>query len=357
MKEAEQIDAGSEEKILDANQEAKKVDPRRKKRLRTLWIFTLLCVLAIIYGIMAGSVPIPLKDVWGALFSTADTMERQIVWDLRLPRLLTGLLVGACLAVSGALLQGVMRNPLADPGIIGVSAGAGLVAVIMMILFPQYIQFLPLGAFLGSLIAALTIYFVAWDGGVSPLRMILAGVAINSLLGAVMSTIMILYSDRVQAVLPWLVGGLSGRSWPHFQIIWPYAVIGLILSIFAIKQANIMMLGDEVARLVGDKVERSRFILILLATFLAGVAVSVAGLISFVGLVVPHFIRMIVGTDYRYLLPISAIAGAFLVMFADTIARSWFDPIELPVGILLSAIGAPFFLYLLRGGIKGWKTS
>ncbi|MFJ5624265.1 FecCD family ABC transporter permease [Peribacillus loiseleuriae] len=352
MGEPKHIDTERDMQILNSEK-----DPRTKKRFRTLFIFLLLCGVAIVYGVMVGSVSIPLKDVWGALFSTSDTVEKQIVWDLRLPRLLTGLLVGACLAVSGALLQGVMRNPLADPGIIGVSAGAGLVAVIMMIIFPEYIHLLPLGAFLGALIATFTIYFIAWDGGISPLRMILAGVAINSLLGAVMSTVMILYSDRVQAVLPWLVGGLAGRSWPHFQIIWPYALIGLLLSIFAIKHANIMLLGDEVARLVGNKVERSRFFLILLATFLAGAAVSVAGLIGFVGLVVPHFVRMIVGNDYRFLLPISAVAGAFLVAFADTVARSWFDPIELPVGILLAAIGAPFFLYLLRGGIKGWKMS
>ncbi|RKD22921.1 iron ABC transporter permease [Ammoniphilus oxalaticus] len=332
-------------------------DPRRKKRIVTLLIFLLLCSLSIIYGIMVGPVSIRLSDIWQAFIASPSTVETRIVWDLRLPRLLTGLLVGSCLAVSGALLQGVMRNPLADPGIIGVSAGAGLVAVIMMIVFPAYTHLTPFGAFIGALAATCMIYFVAWNGGVSPLRMILAGVAINALLGALTSTVMILYSDRVQAVLPWLVGGLAGRSWPHFFIILPYAALGLFLSIFAIKHANIMLLGDEVARLAGNKVERSRFYLIILAALLAGAAVSVAGLIGFVGLVVPHFVRLIVGNDYRYLLPISAIAGAFLVALADTSARSWFDPIELPVGILLAVIGAPFFLYLLRGGKQGWKMS
>ncbi len=332
-------------------------DPRLKKRMAILFIFIALTVFSILYGLVLGSVSIPITKVWDALTHNGTTMDSQIVWNLRLPRILTGLLVGACLAVSGALLQGLMKNPLADPGIIGVSAGAGLVAVIMMVLFPTMIYLLPLGAFIGALLATVIIYTVAWQGGISPVRMVLAGIAINSLLGAVMSCIMILYSDRVQSVLPWLVGGLSGRSWPHFSIIWPYALIGLVLSVFAIKHANIMVLGDDVARLLGSKVERSRLFLILLSTFLAGAAVSVAGLITFVGLVVPHIVRMLVGNDYRYLLPISAIGGAFLVTIADTVARSWFDPIELPVGILLAMLGAPFFLYLLRGGFKGWKMS
>lgn len=341
-------------KKLENNNEK---DPRRKKRLLLSIILPILSIFAIVYGLMTGSISIPISEVWTALFQASDTIERQIIWDIRLPRILTGLLVGACLAIAGALLQGVMRNPLADPGIIGVSAGAGLVAVTMMLILPHYIHLLPLGAFFGALAATIVIYFIAWDKGVSPLRMILAGIAINSLLGAIMSGIMILYSDRVQAVLPWLVGGLGGRGWSHFFIILPYALIGMVLSLFAIKQANILMIGEEIASLLGTNVERSRLFLILLATFLAGAGVSVAGLIGFVGLVVPHFIRLMIGNDYRYLLPLSAIGGAILVVVSDTAARSWFDPIELPVGILLAVLGAPFFLYLLRGGMKGWKTS
>lgn len=356
-REKEELIKRQKLKEFQKQQTKQMVDPRLFKRLLTLAIMLCLCVLAVMYGLMTGSVTIPINEVWTALTQASDTTERQIIWDLRLPRILTALLVGACLAISGALLQGVMRNPLADPGIIGVSAGAGLVAVIVMILLPGYMQFMPLAAFIGALLTAITIYFVAWKGGVNPLRMILAGVAINSLLGAVMSTVMILYSDRVQAVLPWLAGGFSGRSWPHFDIIWPYALVGIVLSIFAIKHANILLLGDEVAKLLGNQVEKSRAYLILLATFLAGAAVSVAGLIGFVGLVVPHIVRLIVGNDYRFLLPISAVGGAFIVVLADTAARSWFSPIELPAGILLAILGAPFFLYLLRGGIKGWKMS
>lgn len=343
-----------EQKIALVGNEGKQGDPRKKRRWFVLIACICLAILSIIYGLTTGAVSIPVVDVWNSLFGSEEVLYRQVVYDLRLPRVLTGLLVGACLAVAGALLQGVMRNPLADPGIVGVSSGAGLVAVIMMILFPTHLEYLPMGAFIGALAATLIVYGLAKTGsGGSPYKIILAGIAVNSLLGAGTTAVMILNSDSVQAVLPWLAGGLGGRSWPHFYIILPYAITGLILSIFAIRPANLLLLGDEVAKLLGLNVEKSRFFLIVLAAFLAGAAVSVAGLIGFTGLVVPHITRMLVGNDYKYLLPISALGGGFLVVFADTVARSWFDPIELPVGILLAFIGAPFFLYLLHsGGIK-----
>ena len=276
------------------------------------------------------------------------TVNDTIIMDLRLPRVLIGMLVGACLAVAGALLQGVMKNPLADPGIIGVTAGGGLAASITMVALPQLSFLLPVSAFLRAFITALLIYFLAWDKGASPLKIILAGVAINSLWGAVQNGIMVTFSDRVQAVLPWLSGGLSGRSWYHLEFMAPYAIAGLVLSLFAIKPANILLLGDAPAKLLGQHVEAQRLLIILLAAFLAGAAVSVSGLIGFVGLVVPHMIRLLMGDDYRYLIPFSALGGATLVVLADTIARSWFDPIELPVGILLAVVGAPFFLILLK---------
>ncbi len=328
-------------------------DPRQFMRWVIMLSIIFLLIIVTFYGVATGSVSIGLNKVWDALTQNTETLERQIVWDLRIPRVITGFLVGMSLATSGALLQGVMKNPLADPGIIGVSAGAGLFAVIIMIVTPEYIAFLPLASFLGALFAAGIIYLLAWNQGISPLRIILAGVATNSLLGAFMSAVMIIYSDRVQSVLPWLVGGLSRRSWPHVYMILPYTSVGMILAIFAIKPANALLLGDNVAKLLGHQIEKNRFFLILLNTFLAGIAVSVAGLIGFVGLVVPHIIRLLVGNDYKYLLPLSALGGGVLVIFADTAARSWFDPIELPVGILLAALGAPFFLYLLRrGGIS-----
>jgi iron complex transport system permease protein len=332
-------------------------DPRTGRRITIFLIVLILLLLSILFGLMTGSVTIPWQEVWKSLFSNEETEFRQIVWNLRLPRVLTGLLVGVCLATSGAFLQGVFRNPLADPGIIGVSSGAGLAAIVIMILLPEHMPMLPMAAFLGALAATLAIYLLAWKGGASTGRLILAGVAINSLLGAGMTTLMILNSEKVQAALPWLAGSLNGRSWPHFTTILPYACIGVVLSLLLIKHANILILGDEVAKLLGNRVERSRLLIILISTFLAGAGISVVGLVGFVGLVVPHIVRMLVGSDYRFLMPISALGGGFLVVTADTIARSWFDPIEFPVGVLLALLGAPFFLYLMRRGLKSWKAS
>lgn len=311
-------------------------------------ITPLLLIIVSFYGLTYGPVSITYTEIWDVLFHQNDDIHKKIIMDVRLPRVIIAILVGSCLATSGALLQGVMKNPLADPGIIGVSSGAGLAAIITMVLLPQFSYLLPIAAFLGALMTSLIIYLLAWDKGTSTVKIILAGVAANALLGAIMNGIMVLYSERVQAVLPWLSGGLTGKGWFHLEFMAPYAIISLFISILAIKPANLLLLGDDTAKLLGQKVEVQRFFLIILASLLAGVAVSVAGLVGFVGLVVPHMVRILVGDDYKYLLPYSMICGAILVVFADTIARSWFDPIELPVGILLACLGAPFFLYLLR---------
>ncbi|MBE0342579.1 iron ABC transporter permease [Paenibacillus sp. 28ISP30-2] len=319
------------------------------KRRTIAWITLPFLLLAVsVYGLAYGSVSIPLREINQVLLHNDDSTYRTILMDLRLPRVLVGLLVGACLAASGALLQGVMKNPLADPGIIGVSAGGGLAAVITMVMLPQLSYLLPVTAFLGAFLSAIVIYLLAWDRGASPVKIVLAGVAINALLGALTNGVMVMYSDRVQAVLPWLSGGLNGRSWHHLEFMAPYAIIGLIASLFAIKPANLLLLGDDSAQLLGQRVELQRLLIILLSALLAGTAVSVAGLIGFVGLVVPHVIRLLIGEDYRFLLPLSILGGGTLVVLADTVARSWFDPIELPVGILLAVIGAPFFLILLK---------
>lgn len=308
----------------------------------------LLLAAGIAFGLTTGSVPIPLRDIFDILLGGSHSPYEAILMDVRLPRVLIGVLVGACLAASGALLQGIMRNPLADPGIIGVSAGGGLAAVVTLVAFPQFSYLLPPAAFAGSLVAALLIYALSWDNGASPVKIVLAGVAVSALLGAVMNGIMVVHSDRIQGVIPWLAGGLNGRSWHHLWFMLPYALAGLALTVPAIKPANVLMLGDKTAKLLGQRVELQRLLLLALAALLAGTAVSVAGLVGFVGLVVPHAVRLLIGDDYRRLMPVSIAGGGALVVIADTIARTWFDPAELPVGILLACIGAPFFLYLLR---------
>ncbi|WP_141502549.1 FecCD family ABC transporter permease [Paenibacillus luteus] len=321
---------------------------RTKRRKIALITAPILLLLSVFYGLSYGSVSISLSEIWTILTTDGQSAQDTIIMNLRLPRVLVGLLTGACLAAAGAILQGVMRNPLADPGIIGVSAGGGLAAVVTMVLLPQLSYLLPAAAFAGAFVSSIVIYLISWDKGTSPVKIVLAGVAVNALLGAIMNGIMVVYSDRVQSVLPWLSGGLNGRSWHHLSFMAPYALVGLGLTLLAIKPANLMLLGDDSAKLLGQKVELQRLLLILLSSLLAGAAVSAAGLIGFVGLVVPHAVRLLIGEDYRYLLPVSILGGAALVVFADTIARTWFDPIELPVGILLACVGAPFFLILLR---------
>lgn len=324
---------------------------RKKFVFFTILLFTLL-FLSILYSLTAGSLSFSLQQ-WLQALNEEGSLVYRVVWDLRLPRIIVGLLVGMCLAVSGAILQGVMKNPLADPGTIGVTSGAGLAATVIMVLYPSQLHILPAAAFLGAFVTAMLIYFLAWQEGTSIVRIMLVGIAINAFLGAIMSYIMILHSDKVQAVLPWLNGGISGVSWVHVEMIGYYVIAGLILAGFAIKPIRLLLLGDEVASLLGHHVERIRFYLIFVSALLAGIAVSVAGLIGFVGLIVPHIMRLLIGNDYRYLLPFSCLGGGILVVFADAAARSWFDPIELPVGILLAFLGGPFFFYLVfKGGMK-----
>lgn len=313
-----------------------------------LLIFIFLAVGGIILSLTVGALSISLQDIASAIFSDSSGANRQVIWNIRLPRTLVGALVGVNLSLAGAILQGVMKNPLADPHIIGVSSGAGLAGVTIMVLFPQNEYMVTPIAFIGALLAAVFIYILAWKGGIRPVRIILAGVAVSAFLNSGISALLVFYSDRVHGALMWMVGGLSARSWPHLDIILPYTIVGLILAVLGAKRLNILNLGDEIARGLGLNVEASRIIMTAVAAMLAASAVSVAGLLGFVGLIVPHAARLLVGSDYRYLLPASGLLGAAIVTISDTLARVLFSPIEIPVGIIMAFIGAPFFLYLLR---------
>jgi iron complex transport system permease protein len=327
-------------------------DHRYLKRVITGIAGLSVLALGIAVSINLGVVDISLKEIFSVLTGEKGSANYHIIWNIRLPRIITGALVGINLALSGAILQGVLRNPIADPGIIGVSAGAGLVAVIIMILFPGYAAFVPLGAFLGAMLTALIVYSISWRGGISPLGLILAGVAVASFLGAFLTTLMVFHSDKVQGVINWMAGGLQGRSWGHVQMILPYTALGSVVSLSIHRHLNILVLGDDIARGLGIRVELTRLGLIALAAFLAASAVSVAGLLGFVGLIIPHAVRLIAGSDYKYLLPLSAVFGAMLIIWADIAARMVFAPIEIPVGVFMAFLGGPFFLYLLRSGIK-----
>lgn len=319
------------------------------RRLILLFVmFIALAVSGALISIMLGSVKISLPEILTALAGEGAGTHGQILMNIRLPRTLVAALVGIDLALSGAILQAIMKNPLADPHIIGISSGAGLMGIIVMLLFPEHSALITPAAFLGAMGAAMLIYILAWKNGIQPIRIILAGVAVSAFLGAGISALMILYSDRVHSALMWMVGGLSARSWPHVAMLWPYTLVGGILTLLSARQLNILQLGDEMAKSLGLRVELTRLLLTAVAALLAASAVSVVGLLGFVGLIVPHMARLIVGSDHRVLLPASAILGAAVLMYSDTVARVAFAPVELPVGILMAALGAPFFLFLLR---------
>lgn len=317
-------------------------------RILILMVFAILAVSGCMVSLLKGSVDISYRDVWQILIENGTSAKDQIVLNIRLPRTLVAALVGMNLSLSGAILQAVMKNPLADPHIIGISSGAGLAGVIIMILYPAMEYLITPAAFLGAMGAAICIYILAWKGGIRPVRIILSGVAVSAFLGSGISALMIFYSDRVHGALMWMVGGLAARSWPHVDIILPYAVVGMILAFLGAKHLNVLQLGDDIARGLGLNVEVTRIAMTALAALLAASAVSVVGLLGFVGLIVPHAARLIIGSDYRFLLPAAALLGISVVTYSDTFARIVFSPIELPVGVIMAFIGAPFFLFLLR---------
>ena len=321
---------------------------------RTLAVCLGLAAVLLLLGLCAlglGSAWLSAAIVKG--LQNGDNTIRVVVINLRLPRILIAMLVGCALSVSGALLQAVMRNPLADPGIIGVSAGAATAATTVMLLAPWLISSVPLFAFGGALGACVLIYLMAWRNGVDPVRIVLSGVAVNTVLGAYTSFLQLLNADNLSNVLGFLNGSISGRSWDQVGTVVVYAGIGLVLAACCIKSCNILQLGDEMAASLGENVNLLRILISAVGAFLAAATVAVAGMIGFVGLVVPHMARMLVGADYRSLLPVTALLGAITLLAADTVGRTLLPGMEIPVGVVMAMTGGPFFLYMLR---KGGRT-
>ncbi|HLR15369.1 MAG TPA: iron ABC transporter permease [Bacillota bacterium] len=310
-------------------------------------------VITIIVGIIAiglGSVSITVPEILHTIFQTSSTsVHETIIIDIRLPRVLLAMIVGANIAISGALLQAVVGNPLADPGLTGVTSGAAVCVLLIYLVMPEYTQFIPIAAFAGGLIAATIVYSLAWKkNGLSPITIILAGVAVNAIAGGATGYLSILYSDRLPSALQWLNGSLAAKGTNALMMILPYTIIGWILSIFAIRKANIIRMGDQVATNLGENVNRIRIVLSILAVFLTAASVAAIGMIGFIGLIVPHIARLLVGSNYKYLLPMSMALGALILLVADTGGRTLFAPLEIPAGILMAMIGGPYFLYLMR---------
>ncbi|HJM89095.1 MAG TPA: iron ABC transporter permease [Dehalococcoidia bacterium] len=310
---------------------------------------SLLLIVAIGIAVSLGAVRLSPDRLIGGLFDTGDAAARQIVWHLRLPRVLVAALVGANLSLAGVLLQGVTRNPLAGPHVLGLSAGAGFAAITVVVIAPGApVELAAPAAFAGAIAAALVVYGLAWRGGISPVRFALSGVATAALFAA-LSTAVLASSDLfTQSVLSFLAGGLFSRDWDDVRQIFPYTLVIGGAAVVVGGTLNVLALGDDIARSLGMRVERTRLFLVVLAAGLAGSAVAVSGMLAFVGLVMPHVARLIVGNDNRVIAPLAALLGASLLVFADTFARLVIAPAEIPVGIVTAVIGAPVFLLLIR---------
>ncbi|MBO8157302.1 MAG: iron chelate uptake ABC transporter family permease subunit [Bacillaceae bacterium] len=337
-----------------------------------IWIPFLIAVLilAIMFSVSVGSADLDLKTIWFILLSKlpiiGDAIEpnwtvndETIVWNIRMPRIILAVLVGAALAASGVVYQGVLRNPLADPYILGVSSGSALGASLVLLFGIELVILgqwtLPVVAFLMGLITLVIVYFLAKVNGRLQIEtLILSGVVVQAFVGATISLILALSEQKMQTIMYWIMGSLVLTDWSYNRVVFPFVIIGILIILFMIRELNMLVLGEEAAQHTGVNVQRVRLILLVVASFVTGAAVSVSGTIGFVGLIVPHIVRLMVGSDHRLIFPISILGGAIFLVGADTIARTILSPRELPIGIITAFLGAPFFGYLLRKRKTGY---
>lgn len=317
----------------------------------THWFLSLsaLLVVVVLISLASGDYPLPVAEVLGALSQDPGISPEAmlVVYELRLPRLLVAALAGMALAVSGVLVQAVMRNPLAEPGLLGINAGAALAVVLVVIAWPGLLP-LSVAGFAGALLSALALWRLAWRGGIAPLRLVLIGIALSTLAAAA-ATVLTTFArvDQAQRVLIWLAGSLHEVDASRPPAMAPWVLIPLVLSLFTCRAADLITCGDTMARSLGQRVEATRALLIILAALLAGSAVAFAGPIGFVGLIAPHLGRWMAGPLHRHLLPLSAMVGAVLVSSADLAGRVALAPIQIPAGLVTALIGGPFFFWLI----------
>lgn len=316
---------------------------------------TVALLAAATCSMILGAVHVPFSDIWASLTGQAEEGPlRQIIVELRLPRTVSAIIVGAALGVAGALLQGALANPLASPDVIGVTGGAGFGAMLTLLVWPSAIALLPVGALVFGITAAGIVFAIGWSGAHAGSigRVILAGIAITALFGAATTSLMVAYSDRVQSAIFWLAGGLSSDGWSSLSVVWPYFTVGFLMAVFLARPLDRLALGDDVASSLGGRPRLVRLSAAAAAALLASSAAAIAGLLGFLGLVIPHLVRLAGGTaSHRFVIPASAITGAALLVAADTLARVVLAPIELPVGPLMVVLGVPLFLWLLREAV------
>jgi ABC-type Fe3+-siderophore transport system, permease component len=322
-----------------------------RSRIRYVFIIVSLLVLTaalLILQVGTGEFAISPKDTVSSLLGIGSPQHDFIVWTLRLPRALIGWLVGLCLAVSGTILQGVTRNPLASPGVVGLNAGAGLAAVAVIVWLDIPLGWLPAFAFAGALTVAFLSYALAWRKGISPVRMVLVGIGVAFLCNGFISLATLAGNIRLvnQATI-WMTGSLYGRSWEHFWPYVPWAAVFLPLAWHSFRKLDILGLSDAAASGLGSRIHGDRTWLLVIAVALAGSSVAAAGTIGFVGLMAPHLARQLVGAGHARLIPAAALLGGLIVLAADFTGRTVLAPIEIPAGLLTAILGGPYLLYLL----------
>lgn len=320
------------------------------KNIKVIVSFIIILILlgaAFLYAVNTGSISLGLGRIARGLFVEYDR-EVAAVYDLRFPRIIITMLAGGGVAVSGVLFQAVLKNPLADPGIIGISVGAGFMAAVITIFVPSLYFMLPVFAFLGAVAAFLLVYVLSWRNGLSPLRIILTGVAVSAFFGGFTSSIGTMTGGDRTGVASVVLGNVTQKTWDDVIMAAPYILAGLVLSVFLFRRCNLLALEDKTAGSLGINVNRTRIIISSVACVLAGVSAAIAGNISFLGLVVPHMGRIIVGSDHKKLIPYTALAGAVVYLIADTAGRTIAMPYEIPASVIMNVVGGPFFIILLR---------
>ena len=329
-----------------------------KKRLIIVSIMISLLLIGIfLLAISWGSYNIPLQDVVATLFGNGTRLQNATIFDIRLPRIVVAMVVAVCLSTAGCILQSVTRNELAEPGMIGINAGAALGVVLLIssgrtnyydAIGDAALFVMPVVDIIGSVISGALIYRLSYKKGVSPTRLILTGIGVNVGINAFISLYQLnMAQGDYNQVLTWTSGSLWGSSWKFFYLVTPLAILFLALTIWKVKVLDVLNLGDEIATGLGVKVEKERKILFFYAIALAGLATSVAGNIAFLGLLGPHIAKRLVGPVHRRQIPVSALISCIIILFADSISRNVFSPIEIPVGITISIVGVPYFIYLM----------
>ncbi len=319
----------------------------KKRKISAFFILTILLLGLFIVSVNLGSIKVTYGELFRGLFIEYNEKVATI-YDLRFPRIIIAMVTGAGLAVSGVLFQAVLKNPLADPGIIGISAGSAFVSVLIVAFFPMWYFFTPLFSFLGGILACLLVYSLSWKAGFSPLRIILVGVAINAVFTGLMESFGSMSGQNYSGAAAIVNANISMKTWKDVRLLSGYVTLGLILAIFAATRCNLLALEDKTIRSLGVNVNALRAAISIIAVLLASITTAVAGSISFIGLIVPHIGRLMVGSDHKFLIPFSMLFGAFTMLLADTVGRLIAYPYEISAAIIMSVIGGPFFIVLLK---------